>query len=156
MDGHAKQMRHCLLILMLYCPSRSPVSASSRLLGSWARSRNVVAASRIRSRFSACYRKGSNCCTCSPSAKRCVFLSLYLWIIDHFVKNTLDIQGKYSEVFSPWSRIRLKKAGKIGGLSCCLPVAAEGVRLNCVQSSCFTSARLCVGRSRNAPSAKGL
>jgi hypothetical protein len=76
--GPFEAIRHWSLIRMLYWPARWPLKASSRfppMAQIAARSCKLVASSRS-SRVSACRAKPENSLTCSPAAKRSVFLSL--------------------------------------------------------------------------------
>jgi hypothetical protein len=65
-------MPHCWLMRIEYWPLRSPFRASSRFEFNAARSLKLVAASRMRNRFSACKRNCSHFATFLPSAKRFV------------------------------------------------------------------------------------
>ena len=93
-------MRHCVLILMLYCPSLSPASASSRLLGSWARSRKEVAASRMPQPLFRLFPERLE--LRHPFAFGEALRFLILVASDHlpvYQKNTLYVQRKYKGIF---------------------------------------------------------
>jgi hypothetical protein len=105
---------------MEYCPLRFPFKASRRFEFNAARSPSDVAASRMRSRFSACFRNGSQgrifChlrtfpCSCRDNSLSFSHIYHYIRVTSNVLISTVFPSSRVVEAFESEHRARLAEA----------------------------------------------